>query len=127
MARSKTAFEDYDPNKLQNGLWGVYKGSRLLTYAQRGPALNAFSDAYQAKLYRLVDGQGWVLLAVKHAGMRGDDCEVCSRSIKDSFNQSWDTRKRWQWERDVYGKIADPPRLYNVCLHCVPVVEAGRV
>lgn len=108
-------FEDFDPNDLERGFptWAVFKGSSFKTYLDRGHAINAFLQGYQAKLYERVNGR-WEERAVKHGLKRPDDrCEVCGGDA---------TWGRYVFDRER-GRLLEPLKLLFTCSDCASDVR----
>lgn len=120
-ASRNVTFEDFDPNKQfsTKPLYGFFDGHRFRTYAQRGHMLNAVHASANAKCY-VQTPTGWQLIAVKSSKLRGDDCDLCNVSIKDSYKNTYyyHENKSWVFRRDPDGKIADPLELLHVCADC---------
>lgn len=119
-ASRNVTFQDFDPNKQfsDKPLYGLFDGHKFKTFAARGPLINAVHAAGQAKAY-VQTPAGWSLIALKSDAIRGDACDKCGDSIKDSFKDAYYTRSRsWVFRRAPNGRIADPLELLHVCKEC---------
>lgn len=122
----------FDPNALTENqpIWATYDGYKFKTFTKRGPALNAFSRGYEAKIFHWDTATSkWVEDAYK--GTPRMRCSCCDKFITDDdrsytyYNAqapaAW--RANWQWERDASGNIASPLKLLFACKLCLPMVS----
>ena len=117
-------FDKFDPNSLDQPMYGLWNGFQFIAKDKRGGLLTKFGNDIEAKLY-ILEPEGWRLLAHKCVVKGARACDQCGAIIKHSVNWRYSSATstdsnlgRWEFVRNASNKVVEPLELRYVGSQC---------